>query len=58
MGGGGTWNCPGGSDVWGYYPRSGSFGTIAAWFPNTVWHGNFWNDNLQTFCPDRDPGCP
>ena len=42
----------------GYFPRSGSFGVLAAWYPNTVWSGNYWDDNLKTFCADRSLGCP
>ena len=45
QGGGGTWLCPGGSDSAGYYPRSGSFGRLAAAYPNTVWANNIWDDN-------------
>ena len=44
QGGGGTWFCPGGGDAAGYYPRSGSFGRLAAAYPNTVWTGNIWDD--------------
>ena len=44
QGGGGTWFCPGGSDSAGYYPRSGSFGRLAAAYGNTVWTGNIWDD--------------
>ena len=58
QGGGGTWFCPGGPDQSGYFPRSGSFGVLAAWYPNTVWSGNYWDDNVKTFCADRSLGCP
>ena len=44
QGGGGTWFCPGGADSAGYYPRAGSFGRLAAAYPNTVWTGNIWDD--------------
>jgi len=58
QGGGGTWFCPGGPDQSGYYPRGGSFGVVAAYYPNMIWSGNYWSDNLQTFCADRSLGCP
>jgi phage baseplate assembly protein gpV len=44
QGGGGTWVCPHGADSFGYFPNGGSFGTVAAWYPNTVWRGNVWDD--------------
>jgi len=43
-GGGGTWVCPYGADSAGYFPRSGSFGRLAASYPNTVWNNNIWDD--------------
>ena len=58
QGGGGTWFCPGGPDQFGYFPRGGSFGVVAAYFPNMVWSGNYWDDNLKTFCANRSLGCP
>jgi hypothetical protein len=45
QGGGGTWFCPGGADSAGYYPGAGSFGRLAASYPNTVWSNNIWDDN-------------
>lgn len=57
QGGGGTWFCPGGSNANGYFPRAGSFGAEAYYFGNQTWRGNYWDDNLQTFCPDRNFGC-
>ena len=57
QGSGGTWVCSGGADSHGYFPRSGSFGVAAYTFSNQTWTGNFWDDNLQTFCDDRSAGC-
>ena len=36
---------PGRADSAGYYPRAGSFGRLAAAYPNTVWTDNIWDDN-------------
>src|SRR5262249_42537683 len=57
QGSGGTWLCPGGADSHGYFPQGGSFGVEAWSFSNQTWSGNFWDDNLQTFCEDRSNGC-
>ena len=35
---------PRGADAFGYFPNGGSFGKLAAWYPNTVWTGNVWDD--------------
>jgi hypothetical protein len=44
QGGGGTWVCPHGADSFGSFPNGGSFGTLASWYPNTVWTRNVWDD--------------
>jgi hypothetical protein len=46
-GGGGTWLCPRGADTNGYFPRGGSFGQLASWYPNTIWTSNTWDDTGQ-----------
>jgi hypothetical protein len=57
MASGGAWVCPNGADSHGYFPRAGGYGDEASEFSNQVWTGNFWDDNLQTFCPSRSNGC-
>ena len=51
QGGGGTWFCTNGADSYGYYPRGGSFGHLAASYcnaPGQTWIGNVWDDNNAT----------
>jgi len=52
QGGGGTWLCTGGADAFGYYPRGGSFGYLAASYCGKsaahTWSGNVWDDNNAT----------
>jgi hypothetical protein len=51
QGGGGTRFCSGGSDSYGYYPRGGSFGYLAADYCGSAghtWFGNVWDDNNAT----------
>ena len=51
----GTWLCTSGSDSYGYYPRGGSFGYLAAAYCSAAgqtWIGNVWDDNNATSAAD------
>jgi hypothetical protein len=56
---GGTHPCVAGADTSGYYPKSGSYGLAANYFPTAgIWRGNVWDNNLTKVCIDaRSTGC-
>ena len=47
---GGGYECAGGADSNGYWPRGGHYGISADLGYNATWSGNVWDDNGQAVC--------